>query len=179
MSTTIINIDDRAAQSIVSYPTTCVDVFVEDTRDRYYSCGSENIGIETASSGTVQTKIQFTDGLFTHDTELLNMADITEQINVNTNMYNTMPYTSFLILTTGSYGDDSETAAPETHEISGQISHDGKIICLDAVTSELIKTKEVSAGAYTVSVPNQTMDVVAKKNNSDALAYGDIEPVIQ
>jgi len=181
MSTTIINIDDRAAQSIVSYPFTYVDVFVEDTRDRYYSCGSENIGIETASSGTVQTKIQFTDGLFTHDTELLNVADTTTQVNIGNDLYNNMEYTSFFILTTGLYGagDDESEELPATHEVRGTISDDGKVICIDSDTSELVKVQSVSAGAYTVSLPNLTVDVIAKKSDGNTSSYGNVVPVAQ
>jgi len=182
MSTTIINIENKAAQSINSFPRPHVGFNTIDRTDKYYYDGSTYIRI--IAPDIDQIRIKFTEGY--HDAGIPDYAEFPEDLSgeheitiKQDGLYPSINPTTVFIPVTGDIGELEEAPAQETHEIKGNASDDSKIIVLDTATSELIKAENVSAGSYTVSVPNLEVDILAKTitNDKQPLAHTSVTPV--
>jgi hypothetical protein len=165
MYTVPINIQDRSVQSINSFPATDVGFFTYDLTDHYYF--SDQYHIRVIAPDVDQIEIHFTDGKY--GAGIPNTASFRPDFRTETeiavsgrDMYVSINPTSVFIETIGEPSVEQEVPAEETHKISGNVTEDSKIIVLDSVSSELIKAQNVAAGSYTVTLPDTTVDVLAK-----------------
>jgi len=166
MSTEIpINVQDKSMQSINSFPRPHVPFVTNDLTDQYYYDSSHYIRV--IAPDIDQTEIHFTDGF--HGAGIPDTADFPndtrselEIVIASKEMYPSIDPRTMFIDIYGQEGSDSEAPAEETHKIVGNVTEDSKIIVLDTVSAELIKTQNVSAGEYTVTLPDTTVDVLAK-----------------
>ena len=183
MSTEVaINIQDVSGQSIKSYPRTYTSFMALDLTTRYFF--SDAYRIKIIAPDVDQFKIHFTEGThnaaMSDDTEFVNHFQTEIEIPIKGKYLHPSlePCTAF-INTIGIQGSaDSVNVTEETHKISGTASNDSKVIILDAVTAELIKAENVASGRYTITVPNQTVDILAKNLDSgEPKAYTGVTPV--
>jgi hypothetical protein len=183
MSTEIaINIQDVSGQSIKSYPITYQSFVVYDLTTRYFFSDAYHIGV--IAPDVDQTKIHFTSGFhgatISDEAEFINHFQTEIEVPIKSKSIHPSlePIVAF-INTMGIQGQaEGSNPTEETHKISGTVTDDSKVIILDAVTSELIKAENVSSGRYTVTVPNQTVDILAKNlDTGEPKAYTGVVPV--
>jgi hypothetical protein len=170
MAEFLINIQNATVQSASIYPTVITWFPSYDLTDRYLY--SDETRIHIVAPDVDQTVIQFTDG--NHGAMMSTLAefleDRTNQTEINIDNSENHAYIqapiSVSIPVVGPAPEVTEPvyeepAAPETHEIRGSITQNSKVVVLDATTKELITTETVTAGSYSVSVPDTTVDVLA------------------
>ena len=168
-SETPINVQDKCIQSARCYPVTNVYIPVYDLTDRYIY--SDETYIRIIAPDVDQSVIHMTDSRL--GAGIPNTAEFPEdrsnetEIRINNiGLFTALNQTTIFIPISGPAPEEElvslpEPSLPETHEIRGSITQNSKVVVLDATTKELITTETVTAGSYSVSVPDTTVDVLA------------------